>query len=48
MFEYMGFRVLALKRVKLGNLHLGPLKKGKWRHLTREEVIRLKKKVRLG
>ncbi len=47
MFEYMGFRVLALKRVKLGSLHLGHLKKGKWRHLTREEVTRLKKKVRL-
>lgn len=47
MFEYMGFRVLALKRVKLGNLHLGHLKKGKWRHLTRDEVARLKKKVGL-
>jgi len=47
MFEYMGFRVLALKRVKLGNLHVGHLKKGKWRHLTRDEVARLKKKVGL-
>jgi pseudouridine synthase len=47
MFEYMGFRVISLKRVRLGSLHLGPLKKGKWRHLTREEVARLKKKVRL-
>lgn len=47
MFEYMGFRVLALKRVKLGNLHLGHLKKGKWRHLTRDEVARLRKKVGL-
>ena len=47
MFEYMGFRVLALKRVKLGDLHLGHLKKGKWRHLTRDEVARLKKKVGL-
>lgn len=47
MFEYMGFRVLALKRVKLGGLHLGHLKKGKWRHLTRDEVARLKKKVGL-
>jgi pseudouridine synthase len=48
MFEYLGFRVLSLKRVKLGSLHLGPLKKGKWRHLTREEVARLKKMVRLS
>ncbi len=47
MFEYKGFRVLALKRIKLGNLHLGHLKKGKWRYLTRDEVARLKKKVQL-
>jgi pseudouridine synthase len=48
MFEYMGFRVMALKRVKLGSLHLGHLKKGAWRYLTREEVARLKSKVRLS
>ena len=47
MFEYMGFRVMALKRIKLGSLHLGHLKKGEWRYLTREEVVRLKNKVRL-
>jgi 23S rRNA pseudouridine2605 synthase len=47
MFEFMGFRVLALKRVKLGSLHLGNLKKGEWRYLSREEIARLKKKVRL-
>jgi pseudouridine synthase len=46
MLEYKGFRVLTLKRVKLGDLHLGNLKRGKWRYLTREEIIRLKKKVR--
>jgi pseudouridine synthase len=48
MFELMGFRVLALKRVRLGSLHLGPLKKGKWRYLTQDEVTRLKKKARLS
>lgn len=47
MFEYTGFRVLALKRVKLGSLNLGHLKKGQWRYLNREEIVRLKKKVRL-
>jgi pseudouridine synthase len=47
MFEYTGSRVFSLKRVKLGSLQLGNLKKGKWRHLTTEEVIRLKKKVQL-
>jgi pseudouridine synthase len=48
MFEYKGFKVLALKRVKLGSLHLGHLKKGEWRYLTTEEIARLKRKVRLG
>ena len=47
MFEFKGFRVLALKRIKLGSLHLGNLKKGEWRYLSREEIARLKKKVRL-
>jgi pseudouridine synthase len=47
MFEYTGFRVFSLERVKLGGLHLGNLKKGKWRYLTKEEVKRLKKKVQL-
>jgi pseudouridine synthase len=48
MLEYKGFRVLALKRVKLGRLYLGRLKKGEWRYLDREEVARLKKSVRLS
>jgi pseudouridine synthase len=47
MFEYKGFRVLALKRIRLGSLHLGPLKKGKWRYLTKDEIFRLKRKVGL-
>jgi pseudouridine synthase len=48
MLEYKGFRVLSLKRVKLGGVALGHLKKGKWRYLTRDEIARLKKKVRLS
>lgn len=48
MLEYKGLRVLALKRVKLGSVSLGHLKKGEWRYLTREEITRLKKSVRLG
>lgn len=47
MFEYKRFKVHALKRIKLGSLHLGNLKKGEWRYLSREEITRLKKKVRL-
>lgn len=48
MLEYKGLRVLTLKRVKLGDVHLGDLDKGKWRYLKREEIARLKKSVRLS
>jgi 23S rRNA pseudouridine2605 synthase len=47
MFEFKGFRVLALKRVKLGPLHLGHLKRGHWRYLTQDEIARLKRNVQL-
>jgi pseudouridine synthase len=47
MFETLGHRVFALKRLRLGSLHLGKLKKGQWRHLTSEEIKRLKKDVQL-
>jgi pseudouridine synthase len=48
MFEVVGHRVLALKRLRLGSLNLGKLKKGQWRHLTRQEVERLKRDVGLS
>jgi pseudouridine synthase len=47
MFEALGHRVFALKRLRLGSLQLGKLKKGQWRHLTTEEIKRLKKDVQL-
>jgi len=47
MFEAVGHKVLALKRVRFGSLSLGGLKKGQWRYLTREEFARLKKDVLL-
>lgn len=47
MFEAVGHKVLALKRVRFGSLSLGGLKKGQWRYLSREELARLKKDVLL-
>ncbi|MEE9213209.1 MAG: pseudouridine synthase [Thermodesulfobacteriota bacterium] len=43
-FDYM---VKRLKRVGIGSLKLGRLPKGKWRDLTRHELINLKKSLGL-
>lgn len=43
MFEAIGKNVKYLKRVAVGDLKLGNLKKGTYRHLTPEEVTNLKK-----
>lgn len=37
-----GLKVIRLKRVREGDLLLGDLQGGKWRHLTNEEINRLK------
>lgn len=41
MFDAIGHRVLALKRTAYGNLKLGNLAAGKYRHLTDKEISRL-------
>jgi len=38
MFENIGHPVMSLRRIAVGNLSLGSLPCGKWRHLTPEEV----------
>jgi pseudouridine synthase len=43
MCEHIGHQVLRLKRISIGELKLGDLKPGKYRHLTRQEIARLKK-----
>jgi 23S rRNA pseudouridine2605 synthase len=43
MLETLGHRVLRLVRVQIGNLHLGELKKGKWRVLQPADVASLSK-----
>ena len=43
MCEHIGHPALRLKRISMGELKLGDLKTGYFRHLTRQEIARLKK-----
>src|SRR5262249_45588725 len=45
MFKHFGRLVEKLKRVRIGSLELGPLKPGNFRHLSDEEVQKLKRAV---
>jgi 23S rRNA pseudouridine2605 synthase len=45
MFKHFGFLVEKLKRVRIGPIELGSLKPGGFRHLTAEEVQKLKRAV---
>lgn len=38
MFASLGYTVSALKRIKIGELELGNLPVGRWRHLTSHEI----------
>jgi len=38
MFEALGYHVAALQRIAIGNISLGNLQVGRWRHLTAHEV----------
>jgi 23S rRNA pseudouridine2605 synthase len=42
MCQIAGMNVIRLRRIREGSLLLGDLPKGKWRHLTAEEVSKLK------
>jgi len=44
MFEHLGHPVLALKRVRIGNLKLGELKEGEVRPLSKREIKSLLEK----
>ena len=41
MCEACGYRVKTLERIRIENIHLGDLEKGKWRHLSEEEKTTL-------
>ena len=45
MMAELGIHILTLKRVALGSLEIGALKKGEWRFLTNKEIDLLKKEV---
>ena len=42
MCDYLGYRVVKLKRVRFMNIELGDLKVGAHRKLTKEEIRILK------
>ncbi|MBR4892383.1 MAG: rRNA pseudouridine synthase [Clostridia bacterium] len=41
MFESVGYKVLKLKRISIGNLMLGSLKRGEWKKLSQKELDRI-------
>lgn len=45
MFDQIGHPVIKLKRTKISFLNLGDLKKGTYRHMTKEEVYKLREIV---
>ncbi len=45
MCEYLGYEVTKLKRIRIMNVHLGNLKPGQWRNLSREEIADINKAV---
>ena len=45
MCEYFGYRVMALKRVRVMNISLGDLKEGTYRDVTKEELEKLMKMI---
>ena len=48
MFKHFGRLVEKLRRVSIGPIELGPLKPGEFRHLTMEEVAKLKRAVQIA
>jgi hypothetical protein len=45
MLECFGFHAKKLRRVRLGNLKLHDLPRGKWRHLSAQEVRAIPRKT---
>lgn len=46
MFEALSHKVVRLKRISFGELLIGNLKRGLYRHLTKEEIDKLKAAVK--
>ena len=45
MCEFLDYKVLTLKRVRIMNIHLDNLPVGSWRDLTKEELMELRKQL---
>jgi 23S rRNA pseudouridine2604 synthase len=45
MCEALDYKVLKLKRIRVLNIMLGDLPRGKWRELTKEELDSLRELV---
>ena len=43
MVRKVGGKVTALKRIRIAHIKLGRLPEGQWRHLSRQEIARLRK-----
>ena len=43
MCEYFGYRVVALKRIRIMNIKLGDLRRGEYRDITSEEFAELER-----
>ncbi len=48
MCEFLEYRVVTLKRVRIMNIHLGDLKAGRWRYLTAKEFKELTASLKKG
>ena len=48
IFKFSGLKLIALKRIKFGNITLNQLKEGQWRELTKKEKQYLDKITRKG
>jgi len=47
IFRRVGYDVLALKRIRVANLVLRKLPKGRWRYLTEKELSQLRRLLKL-
>lgn len=48
MCEYLAYKVLTLKRIRIMNIHLADLKVGKWRKLSAQEFKTLQQNLQSG
>lgn len=46
MCEYLGYKVVSLKRIRIMHLELGTLKPGEWRYLTNKELQELRNRTK--